>query len=189
MAMKSLLLKLWFLPIIVSTIMMFAIYVAIQQIIRQSANDPQIQLAEDGAAALEGGFSAAALTGSVRIDMAKSLAPFIVVYDDSGKPVSSSGYLYGQVPILPSGVFDFARTNPDDRITWQPASSTRIAAVVRHFKGASPGFIVAGRNMREIESRIEVIGFIILGAWAMIVAAILILLAGIYRFTPSSSPA
>jgi hypothetical protein len=183
---KSLLLKLWFLPVIVSTIMMFAMYFAIQQTIRQSANDPQIELAEDGAAALESGTAPVALVGAVHVEIAKSLAPFVMIYDETGAPLASSGYLNGQVPVLPRGVLDYARANADDRITWQPASSTRIAAIVRHYGGANPGFIAAGRNMREVENRVDVIGFIILGAWGMIVAAIIILVVGIYRFTPSS---
>ncbi len=50
--------------------------------------------------------------------------------------------------------------NALDRITWQPKGSVRIAAVVKHFSAdnsadqtGSSGFVVVGRNMREVEDR------------------------------------
>jgi hypothetical protein len=62
-------------------------------------------------------------------------------------------------------VLDYARNNFDDRITWQPASTTRIAAVVKHFGGKNPGFIVSGRNLRDIEARESQLALIIGAAW------------------------
>lgn len=175
--MKSLrdhLIKFWLPLAIASTIVLLTVYAAVQQDMRTGANDPQVELAQDGAAALENGIAPASLIGGARVDMHASLAPFVIVYDESGNVLASSGYLNGQVPVLPKGVFDNAM-NATDRITWQPASTTRIAAIVKHFGGpsASPrqavststtaastpsgahmsGFIAAGRNLREIESR------------------------------------
>jgi hypothetical protein len=48
-------LKVWFVLAVVTTVLSGLIYLAVQQSYRQSANDPQIQMAEDGAAALENG--------------------------------------------------------------------------------------------------------------------------------------
>ena len=184
------LLKTWFPLAIASTVIMLTIYAAVQQNVRQSANDPQIQIVEDGATALAGSTTLVALissapTGSVRVDMDKSLAPFVIVYDESGKVLASSGYLNGKVPVVPSGVFDYARTNSDDRITWQPSSSVRIAAVVKHFGGATSatsiasssaasGFIIAGRNMREIEDREGQISLMVGAAWVGLLVLTLI---------------
>jgi len=170
------LLKFWFPLAIAGTIVMFAVYVAIQQDIRIGANDLSIQTAEDGAAALASGTqSPASLIGSGHIDIDKSLAPFTIIFDDSGKLLASSGYINGQVPVPPSGVFDFARANPDDRITWTPLPTARIATVVKHFSAVSnpsdatatgiSGFIVAGHNIRESENRDSRILFLIGVAW------------------------
>lgn len=158
------LIKFWLPLAIAGTIVLFALYAAIQQDMRTGANDPQVQLAQDGAAALEGGLAPTALVGTAKVDMHASLAPFVIIYDDAGKVVASSGTLNGQVPILPSGVFDYAKT-ATDRITWQPASTTRIAAIVKHFDGAHPGFIAAGRNLREVESREHQLLLMIGAAW------------------------
>ncbi len=176
-------LKFWIPLAVASTIIMFALYVAVQQNIRTSANDPQIQMAEDAAVFLGNGFVPSLLIGTSRIDISKSLAPFVIIYDDTGKPISSSGYLNGQVPVLPAGVFEYARTHEQDRITWQPASSTRVAAIVVHFQGKSSGFIVAGRNLREVEIREGQLQLTVGAAWVaiLILTSILVLYSLLLR--------
>ena len=149
------LIKHWFPLAIAGTIAMFAIYAAVQQNYRQSANDPQISMAEDGAAALAASSTPIMVAGTAHVNMSKSLTPFTIVYDDSGKVLASSGYLAGEVPLLPAGVLDYTRANVSDRITWQPASTTRLAAIVRHYDGSSSGFIVVARNLRETEARVR----------------------------------
>ena len=108
-------------------------YLLVQQDLRQSANDPQIQMAEDG-------ISPQTLP---RVDISKSLAPFVIVFDQNGNPVSSSGTLNGAIPTIPAGIFQYVRNSGEDRFTWQPAPSVRIAAVVDK---TNSGFILAGRN-------------------------------------------
>ena len=125
-------------------------YLISQQVLRMSANDPQIQLAEDAAQRLAAGENATRVVPERSVDMANSLASFVIVYDDSGRPLASSAQLDGSVPTLPKGVFDFVRTNRQERVTWQPRSGVRIASVVNR---TSNGFVVAGRNMREVEIR------------------------------------
>jgi hypothetical protein len=57
-------------------------YLISQQVLRMSANDPQIQLAEDAAGRLAAGENAARVVPERLVDMANSLAPFVIVYDD-----------------------------------------------------------------------------------------------------------
>ena len=47
-------------------------------------------------------------------------------------------------------MFDYVRTHGEERVTWQPRPGVRIASVVVR---TANGFVVAGRNMREIEIR------------------------------------
>jgi hypothetical protein len=125
-------------------------YVISQQVLRASANDPQIQLAEDGAQRVSAGESPAAVVSDRKINMESSLAPFVIIYDNSGRPVVSSGFVNGTIPTPPKGVFDYVRANRQDTITWQPRPNVRIASVIAR---SNNGFVIAGRNMREIESR------------------------------------
>ena len=130
------------------------IYVAVQQSIRMGANDPQIQLAHDAAAALANGSTPESVTAALTpIDMTTSLAPYLLVFDDSSALTASTATLRGSAPVLPSGVFAYTRLHADDRITWEPAPSVRQAIVMVYHGGTHPGFVLAGRSLKEIENR------------------------------------
>jgi len=151
----ALILKQWLPIAATATVLCFLVYLAVQQALRESANDPQIQMAEDAAARF--GSGAALLQGlfepTESIDIAKSLAPFIIIYDDDGKAVASTGGLHGQPPSPPPGVFDYVRQNGEERVTWQPEPGVRIASVVVRATGTRAGFVLAGRSLREVEKR------------------------------------
>jgi hypothetical protein len=106
------------------------------------------------------------LISSPQVDIASSLAPYVVVFDDAGKAVTSSGLLHGQLPNLPAGVFDVTRKAGEDRLSWQPEPGVRSAAVVVHYQGAQAGFVMAGRSLREVENRIDTLGIMAGVAWA-----------------------
>lgn len=126
------------------------VYLTVQQSLRQGANDPQIQLAEDAASALNGGTSVDSVMPSSKVDIANSLAPFLLVYDDSGNIVASSATLNGSSPTFPAGILDYTRQKGEDRVTLQPERGVRVAAVVLHYNN---GFVLAGRSLREVEKR------------------------------------
>jgi hypothetical protein len=143
-------LKAW-LPFVV-TISAFCllVYAAVQQAYRQGADDPQIQIADDAVNALVNGQSADTLVPTAKVSVADSLAPFLIIYDHSGKELASSATLDGQSPALPDGVLDSTEQLGENRISWQPRSGVRIATVIVSYPD---GFVLAGRNMREVEQR------------------------------------
>ena len=157
------------------------LYAAVQQDLRQSANDPQIQMAEDTAAKLADGQQVQNVVPAEKVDIANSLAPYIIVFDATGKPIASSVQLNGQTPTIPSGVFDYVRQNGEDRITWQPQSGVRSAIVVTQFKGPNPGFVLAGRSLREVEIREDDIMHLILLGWIAILLVTLLATAILFR--------
>lgn len=128
-------------------------YTISQQVYRMSANDPQIQMAEDGASALSGGAEVISIVPASKVDIAHSLAPFIIVLDDSGNVLGSNADLNGKVPPIPAGVLDYVRKTGEDRITMQPQPGVRFAAVITRFTGSTNGFVLAGRSLREVEKR------------------------------------
>lgn len=130
------------------------VYFAVQQQWRMSADFPQVQLAEDAATRLGAGGAPAAYDAPEKIDIARSLSPWIAIYDDEGRAVAWTGTLDGQAPALPAGVLDHVRTSGASRVTWQPRPGLRDATVVRRVDGAVRGFVVAGRSLREAESHI-----------------------------------
>ena len=155
-----------------------AAYTIVQQVYREGLNDPQIQMVEDAAMRLS---SAAAPADVVPqgspVDIANSLSPWIAVYDAQGSELASSGQLNGAPPSLPAGVFDTAQwlTHPSglyfnqspvaqNRFTWQPNPTVRQAVIVAQTPDKKY-FVAAGRNMREVEQRIEHEGEIVFAVW------------------------
>lgn len=156
---KKVLLK-W-LPLGATIIVMAGlVYWAVQQNYRISANDPQIQVAEDLATALSQGQAqpTAIVPPNPTVPMSSSLATFVVIYDDSGKPIGSSVALDGKMPVPPLGVFDTVKKRGETRFTWQPQKDVRAAAVVTHYSSQQgSGFVLAGRSLKEVEARIKML--------------------------------
>jgi hypothetical protein len=147
-----------------------ALYAIPQSVLRSGANDPQVAMAGDIAAVLERGDMVdllqrgalpALASGSARVDIARSLSPFVIVYDDQGRPLASQAQLNGQTPVPPKGVFDNVRQHGEARLSWQPVlgreQGVRIATVILRVNGPHSGFVLAGRNMREVEVRIATV--------------------------------
>ena len=85
------------------------IYVTVQQNYRRAANDPQIQMAEDLKEDLNSGKKIEEGIPAKNVDLNKSLAPFVIVFDEDLHPLASSASLDGKIPTPPKGVFDYVR--------------------------------------------------------------------------------
>jgi hypothetical protein len=159
--------KKWLPPAIITAGLCGLVYLTVQQALRMGANDPQIQMAEDAASALNGGVSIDSVVPATKVEITNSLAPFIIVFDDSGKVSASSATLRGSVPVYPGGVLDYTRQHGEDRVTWQPEKGVRMATVVVRY---DDGFVLAGRSLREVEIRIsnieKISGIAMLAIWA-----------------------
>lgn len=169
-------LTIWLPVVIVITGVCGLVYAAVQQSLRQSANDPQIQMAEDVAESLDHGATPESVLPhdpDAHVDFARSLAPFVVVFNDSGEVVATSGLLHGQPLRLPAGVLDNVRLHGESRLTLQPEPSVRIAGVIVRSSGATPGFVLAGRSLREIEKREAQTRNFATMAWFLAVGALL----------------
>jgi len=160
--------KKW-LPLAITTAGLCAlVYLTVQQSLRMGANDPQIQMAEDAASHLNAGASIESVVPSAKVEIAESLAPFMIVFDKSGTVLASCATLHGALPAFPGGVLDYVRQNGQDRVTWQPVAGVRMATVVTPYKN---GFVMVGRSLTEVEKResqAESLSFLaMLGIWAM----------------------
>jgi hypothetical protein len=157
-----------------ATVLSLALYGIPQQVLRMGANDPQVQLAGDLAAELEQGVSPADAMPAGHVDIAHSLAPFLIAYDQTGKPIASQGTLDGSIPAPPKGVFDYALKNGEDRPTWTPRGGVRLATVVRRVGGAHPGFVLAGRSLSEVQQRIQHVWDMAAVAWLLMLGLIFV---------------
>jgi hypothetical protein len=180
----------WLLVAIVVTGLVGLLYATVQQDIRQGANDPQIQMAEDAAAKLAGGQSVQNVVPSEKVDIAASLAPYLIIFDANGNPIASSAQLDGQIPTIPQGVFDSVRQKGEDRITWQPQTGVRSAIVVTQFTGSTSGFVVAGRSLREVEKHEDGLLQILEAGWVVMMLVTFVATALLFRksATPLAPP-
>lgn len=170
-------LKLWFPFAVVVTAFCALVYVVAQQSLRLGANDPQIQMAEDAAAALDQGRSMQSVLPAVQVEFSTSLAPFLAVYDLNGKPVAASGLLNGSLPQYPIGALQSSRQSGENRVTWQPSPSVRIASVAVPYRD---GYVVAGRSLREVEMRESQAELFAGATWLL---ALVVLFAAIFVFS------
>ncbi len=160
----------FFLPVaVLATLCSGLVYAAIQQDLRGGANDPQRQLAEDVARALDAGAEPASVVGGSKVDVAQSLAPFVAIFDAAGHVLATDGRLDGHDPIPPLGVLDAARAHPPNIVTWQPRPGVRVATVTVPWQG---GTVIAGRSLREVEGRVDQLLLIIAAGWLAMMAAL-----------------
>lgn len=163
----------WITILSVTTIGIGCTYLTGQQILRQSANDPQVQIAEDTANQLVKGTAADGVTTRLSVDLQQSLAPFIIIYDAQGNVQASQAVLDGNTPVLPNGVLDYTKRYGQHSLTWQPKPGIREAVVIQYFVGPNntSGYVLAGRSLREIEKRENALLFIAVYAWIAIFLA------------------
>lgn len=188
------LLVVWFPLAIVATLLSAVVYLAVQHTIRMDGNDPQIQLARDASLLRQQGVAPSSVVVSHNtttpgatgpVNVAESLAPFTIIYDAKRNVLASGMQLDGQVPALPSGVFNYVAAHGEDRFTWQPQSGVRIAAVVVPVAD-NGGFVLAGRSLAEVDNRENQLTEVIMGGWVMTVVGTF-LVAAWSQYTVKSS--
>ena len=173
----------WLLSIVVVTILCLFVEVTVQQNYRMSANDPQIQLAEDMASAFQNNqFTTETIRSSFdsfvptnrEIDLVTSLSPWIQMYDESGTMVVSSAKVSNASVTLkiPKGIFATVDKSGEDRVTWQSGKNIRQAIVVTKFSGVKSGYVVAGRSLKETEIREGYLFKLFTVAWLVLMSLI-----------------
>jgi hypothetical protein len=176
----------WLTLAALATAVCFLVYIVAQQTWRTAADDPQIQLARDTAAALAAGRAPETVVPHDAIDMERSLAPFLIVFDASGQVLAASGTLRGHVPGVPKGVLGYVHDRGEDRITWQPIGGVRIASVIVSYSGSQAGYVLAGRSLEETEDRVSRLGNLIALGWgATLLGLLVVVAAGNWILTPA----
>lgn len=151
-----------------------------QQVYRQSANDPQVQFAEQAADLLSAGHQAdEIIPPPLTTDLADSTQTFMAVYNATTTAEAWSMPLDGKAPQPPKGVFDYAKEHGENRVTWMPHKGVREALVIVPFKrqDGSSGYVLAGRSLAEAESRIQEAQNLALIAWVAGLLATLLVAA------------
>ncbi|HVI69191.1 MAG TPA: hypothetical protein VM581_01915 [Magnetospirillaceae bacterium] len=166
--------KAWLPLAVLATLMAGIICLVTHQTLRQSANDPQVQMAEDWVDQIVGGTDPNRLNLGPFIDPARSLSPFGIVYNQDGNIIASSVSAPSTMT-QPSGVFDTvdAAAAKQATYTWQPASGERYAVVLKRASLQDKSYyVLAGRNLKQVESRAMRLIWQIAAGWAITLVAI-----------------
>lgn len=169
-------LKAWLPLAVLATFMAGIAFGVGQQVMRQMAYDPQVQLAEDWANQIESSTNPQQLNLGAFIDPAHSLAPFGILYDQDGNIIGSSVSAPSTMK-QPDGVFDRADAMADHevRFTWQPASGDRYAVVIKRATIQDKSYyVLSGRSLREVETRTNKLLWMVGAGWAITMAALFV---------------
>jgi hypothetical protein len=146
----------WIVGALVLTLAFGAIYVVAQQVERMGANDEGQRLASQVS-------PTASTDQGERVDLATSLAPFYVVFDELGKPLFGTGYLDGALAEPPRGVIDIAVSSGSNAVTWQPRPGLRFATVEVHVGNR---VVMGAQSLSPSEKRTDTLGLLVLLGWA-----------------------
>lgn len=149
------------------SVIILLIYATVQQSYRQGLNDPQIQMARDISYQLKQGKPINGYLKNDSLDIAQSLSPFIVLYNNEGRAIQSNALLHGQMPQIPAGLFEVVRKSGEHGVSWQPEKNIRIALVILKTNTSPNAFIAVGRSMIEVEERISRLITMIFIAWVL----------------------
>ncbi|MET0779669.1 MAG: hypothetical protein ABWY71_02430 [Candidatus Saccharimonadales bacterium] len=160
--------RIWLAAAVLVTLCFGAAYITLRQSLRLGANDPQISMTQDAAATVRRDSKPSDLL-SGRVEMAYSMAPFVIVYDKMGNVVTGNGFLDGEIPVIPIGVLRHTPIHGTHAVTWQPTAGVRIAAV-----SASAGqyFVVSGRSLAVVEDHIQSLTQYAVCAWLIVMAGL-----------------
>ncbi len=172
--------KRWLPMAFVITVLFGAVYLCLQQTIRQGYNWPQINAVNDVSFQLSHATAqdkALAPYATTPIDQTGSL--FVILYNDNGQAIQSSAQLDGGTPAIPLGVLKSSDSAPAyHAVTWQPKSDVRIAAVVERINQDNKViYVVAGRNLAQPEQLTSSLLFLCSVGWLGAVSAALLLIA------------
>jgi len=170
----ALIFRSWFGYAAMMTLVCILVYITVQQVYRSSANDPQLQMAQDVAIAINKSVDPKSLPATqTGIEISEGLSPYVLVFDPSGNIVAGSATLNGKVLRIPQGVIDYIRKNGRDAASWQPQPGVRQAMV--GISAANGKYIVAaGRSLSPTEERIGRLGEQVVFGWVMSLIGMLV---------------
>lgn len=145
----------------------------LQQMLRREANQPQAEMANFYASEIATGAAPDESIPPGYVDLERNLEPFVVFYNEQGKPEASTGYIDQSIPILPPGVVDYIRSHGSDTFTWEPRTAVRIAVVAQRVTGSHAGIVLAGRSLRLVQRDESILYRIAFFGWLILVVLLI----------------
>lgn len=127
-----------------------------QFVVRSSVDETPAQIAVNISDAIKAGTPVAELIpANAQSDLATEFAPFVILYDGTGTPISSTAILEKSIPIISKNTLEKSKKTGESRITWEPKKDVRLAIVIKPFPGEESGYILSGKSLHEADIRIK----------------------------------
>lgn len=164
--------------------MSLMLFISLNYTLRQSANDPQLQIAQDIVTGLVGGQPVLSLLPEQKIDIAQSLDSFTMVFDQNGILIASSALLNRKPPVFPASDLQTARSDGQDLFTWEPEPGLRYAVVAISYSGSEQsGYVVVGRSLSETTQRLNTLAVFVFIGWFLTLFIDFVLIVFLKRIT------
>ncbi len=180
----------WVVLAAISTVLVGLVYATVQQNYRQNANDPQIEITQEISGAIAKGAPIDQIIppGANSTDIKTSLSAFAMIFDKDGKVTGSSAKLNDKDPVPPKAVLESSKKKGRSLLTWEPEAGTRIAAVIVPVKsGDTDAYVLAGRNIREVEKRENQLALLCLLGWGVLLILSALLALSLSMFIRGNS--
>ncbi len=163
--------------VLLVTVIFGAIFSTGQQVLRGDSDYPQVEVVQQVEGIIKQGVPLDVIVNSEEaIDLEDSMSLFVMIFDKDKNLVGSSAKIGEQSPTPPAGSFDEAKSNGENRFTWQPQDGVRVAAVLKPV--GDQAFVLAGKSLVETDKRIKTLTICTLIGWAVsILFALLLTLA------------
>ncbi len=143
-------------------------------VLRQQANDPQIEVTEQVAGIIRQGAPLEAIVGTAQqIDLSESDALFVAIFDKDKNLAGSTALVNGQPISVPSENFDLAKLQGDYRFDLEVTEGRKMAAVLKPVD--ENAYVLAGRSLAEFEKRADTLSLPIWIGWGISVLLALVL--------------
>lgn len=143
-------------------------------VLRQQANDPQVEVTEQVAGIIRQGAPLEAIvSGAEQIELTQSDALFVTIFDKDKNIAGSTAVVNGQSLSVPAQNFDLAKAQGDYRFDLEVAEGRKMAAVLKPIDDSA--YVLAGRSLAEFEKRADTLSLPIWIGWGISVLLALVL--------------
>ncbi len=143
-------------------------------VLRQQANDPQVEVTEQVAGIIRQGAPLDAIVGAAQqIELNDSDALFVAIFDQDKNLAGSTALVNGQSISVPAESFDLAKAQGDYRFDLEVSEGRKMAAVIRPVDDTA--YVLAGRSLAEFEKRADTLSLPIWIGWGISVLLALVL--------------
>ncbi|KFF59783.1 hypothetical protein JF66_08900 [Cryobacterium sp. MLB-32] len=165
---RSILLAIGVAVVLAGSVALGSTYLVAQRLDRERTDVASLQLADAVVGELKSGLTRT-YESLPRVDLATSLHPFVIVFDEQDRAIAGTGFLHGTLGSVPHGTLDTARMVGTHHVSWQPEPGLRFATVQ---VAVGNVVVLAGQSLKPAEEHTAELGLQLAAAWLSLVITV-----------------